>query len=65
MADGRATVRPIRAIVQDNIYLGLVARLNPLQEPHTIPIFELSLVLSRTFRCAFPKGNADFGYAIA
>jgi hypothetical protein len=38
-----------------------IVRLNRLREPRTVPIFELGLVLSRTFRCAFPIGNADFG----
>ena len=42
-----------------------MALLNPLREPRTVPIFEFSLVLSRTSRCALPLGNADFGWAIA
>src|SRR5262245_31882504 len=65
MADGGVTVRPIRAIVQENLYLGRVARLKPLREPRTLSIFELGLVLSRTSRCASIKGNADFGWAVA
>src|SRR5262249_19243469 len=60
-------LRLFRRIVQGgSIFFGEhMAPFKPFREPRTVPIFELSLVLSRTLRCALPLGNADFGWAIA
>jgi cold shock protein len=66
VGDG-VTLRLICRIVQgSSTFIGdHFGWLHPLREPRTVPMFEFSLVLSRTLRCALPLGNADFGWAIA
>src|SRR5262249_578369 len=44
--------------------MGAVAA-SPLREPRTVPIFDLGLVCRADLVRLHPKGNADFGWAVA
>src|SRR5215470_9227473 len=65
MADDR--LRLTRAIVQGSstFIVDHISLLNPLREPRTISIFELGLVCRADMVRLHPKGNADFGWAVA
>jgi CspA family cold shock protein len=62
-----ARLRLIRAIVQGSstFIVDPIALLNPLREPRTVPMFELGLVCRADLVRLHPKGNADFGWAVA
>jgi CspA family cold shock protein len=62
-----ASLRLIRAIVWGNstFIVDPIALLNPLREPRTVPIFDLGLVCRADLVRLHPKGNADFGWAVA
>src|SRR6516225_1855384 len=62
-----AKLRLTRAIVQGSstFIVDHISLLNPLREPRTISIFELGLVCRADLVRAHPKGNADFGWAVA
>jgi CspA family cold shock protein len=62
-----ARLRLIRAIVRGNstFIVDPIALLNPLREPRTVPILDLGLVCRADLVRLHPKGNADFGSAVA